>query len=559
MAKKGLLGSLQWKAVGSTVLVILVTVSAMTAVSLKISGDRLLRQMEQDAFAIARGFQLSLENALADDNRLATAQRLAEQFGSSEGLEYVAVINPEYRDIADSKHSDIGSVFDDEQTIAAVDDQVPAASVWEDETGKPILDVLLPVSLDIEGDRIAAVDIGVDLTHYYGNRRSLLLQSLLLAAVVLAAGSLIMLALIRRIVISPLDALAAHMQLIESGNLSQAPPLAMLSRSNEFRRIAQAIEAMQGAIRQVTLSVIEAQGHSQTSYQCLKANVDSIHDTVASITDKTHQLSGAMQETAASACHIDSSVQDIDQAVHRLGGMAESGAATVDEIAARAERLREESQHSKATAEELHRRTLAKLRDALKRSADVERINLLTATILNITSQTELLALNAAIESARAGEAGRGFAVVADQIRKLADESARTVEEIRTVNQLVLGAVGDLSEASQEIAGFVEQQVVQDYDSFVAAGERYSEDAALVRSLVTDIRRTTELLESQAAAIAQAMGHISASNEQEAHWTLTIAQEADTVSTQTESLEACSEDMMERLGEIRQGLSRFTL
>ncbi len=124
-----------------------------------------------------------------------------------------------------------------------------------------------------------------------------------------------------------------------------------------------------------------------------------------------------------------------------------------------------------------------KLESAIESSKVVEQINVLSDSIMNITSQTNLLALNAAIEAARAGEAGKGFSVVADEIRKLAEQSKDTVTEIQSITVKVIESVKNLSDSSSNLLTFVSTDMDNDYKTMLNVADKYSEDASFVDTL----------------------------------------------------------------------------
>lgn len=175
-------------------------------------------------------------------------------------------------------------------------------------------------------------------------------------------------------------------------------------------------------------------------------------------------------------------VEQREKMITQIHGQAEI-------LAENAETLNESTMQFRQSMEQLAREAekLARTGQTMSETADeateaVANTNSILKFIQNIADKTNIIGLNAAIEAARVGEAGRGFAVVADEIRKLADNSSTSVQQISDITKNIVRLMEDISAGIQESGDTAQNQAAATQE-ILASLESISSIAASLKEM----------------------------------------------------------------------------
>ena len=220
----------------------------------------------------------------------------------------------------------------------------------------------------------------------------------------------------------------------------------------------------------------------------VKSASDMVSVGAANLADASQALAEGATDQAASVQQMQATINEITHGLER----------TVEEVNEAYEQARKVAQEAEASRTEMSVMT-----EAMERINETSRkIGNIITEIEDISSQTNLLSLNASIEAARAGEAGRGFAVVADQIRKLAEQSAKSAVNTRALIEGSIHEIGIGNEAATrtaEVLARVVEAIQEIAESSKVLSESSTKQAEAMAQADEGVTRISEIVQSNSA------------------------------------------------------------
>ncbi|WP_411679373.1 methyl-accepting chemotaxis protein [Clostridium thailandense] len=317
---------------------------------------------------------------------------------------------------------------------------------------------------------------------------------------------------------------------------------------NMRKVLREMVDLLQKSSKDINDNSLEVEGISEKVY------INSSNNSAI-----TQQLSAAMEETAASAEEITSSIEDVKGNVVSIVKRGKEGSILSSQIIERAIIMKKDTLESDKNSKIIHSKVKEKLEQGVEELKSIMQINLLAEDILDITGQTNLLALNAAIEAARAGEAGKGFAVVADEIRKLAEISSKTAEDIQKILSRVTSAVNNMTNSSEQVLKFLDTDISEDYKKFIEVSEQYNQDAALITEMMSAVSDASQELEATINIISKATDEVAVTINESAQGVSNIAEKTLNTVSLTKEIENKSKESIEYADKLQKIVSQFKI
>lgn len=297
------------------------------------------------------------------------------------------------------------------------------------------------------------------------------------------------------------------------------------------------------------------------------------------VSDASATVASTSEEVSASSSEITRAIQEISQGASEQAHEAEKGVTIMEQLATKINKVLEDAQVisgvSKDTLNLTHQglSSIKNLNEKTAQTTEIAKdivgsiheldehsrsIGKIIKVIDGIADQTNLLALNAAIEAARAGEMGKGFAVVANEVKKLAEQSIKSTNEIAAIIKSTQEKTAITVQHAQTADSIIESQneavsaTISVFESIAASMEALSQRINDILSSITE-------MDNNKNQAIESMQSISAVSEESAASVQEVTASTEEQLAGIEELAAFAQELNDVSVQLTEAINKFKI
>lgn len=307
--------------------------------------------------------------------------------------------------------------------------------------------------------------------------------------------------------------------------------------------------------------------------------INTIKNTSITINERAENLSSVSYEMASSSENVTNAITDVSKGattesedLMEMTGVLNNFGTKIDDIVNSISNIKDGSMQIEFMAKDsntnlqslmnsindLNKSFNEVLQKVTSFDTNINKINEITTIINSIANQTNLLALNASIEAARAGEHGKGFSVVAEEIRKLAEQSKESSENISNIisntskdKDVMLETTNTMKEELVKQISVVDVSI-KSFKNILEAVTNSIPKIDSVSNSSLDINENKNLILQKIEQLSAISEEVSASAEE-------IVASSEEMYSSTEEVSATSESLSEITKEMMEAIDKFKL